>query len=137
MSADPRAVQIAVTGMRPGEALRLDRGDVDWAEGVLRVVGTKFGKSRDVPLQPTTLEALGEYARARDQGWPEPRPESFFVSSAGTRLVISTVDWTFRGLRSRAGITSDRRAPRLHDLRHRLAVRTLISWYEAGLDVEA
>lgn len=130
---------LAVTGLRPGEALRLDRGNVDWAGGVLRVVGTKFGKSRDVPLQPTTLEALGEYARARDRSWPEPRSESFFVSSAGTRLVISTVDWTFKGLRGRAGVTwpSGHRAPRLNDLRHRFAVGTLVSWYEAGLDVEA
>ena len=52
---------IAVCGLRPGEALRLDRTDVDWTEGVLRIVGTKFNKNRDVPIQASTLEALGEY----------------------------------------------------------------------------
>src|SRR5213078_4557374 len=107
---------IAVCGLRPGEALRLDRGDVDWTEGVLRIVGTKFNKHRDVPIQPSTLEALGEYGRARDHRWPHLRSASFFVSTAGTRLVIHTVDWTFRGLLGRAGITSHspwhRRAPR-------------------------
>jgi integrase len=130
---------IAVTGMRPGEALRLDRGDIDWEQSVLRIVGTKFNKNRDVPLQSSTLKALGDYGRARDQRWPDPRSASFFVSTAGTRLVIHTVDWTFRGLLGRTGITSPshRRTPRLYDLRHRFAVRTLINWYEAGLDVEA
>jgi len=129
---------IAVCGLRPGEALRLDRSDVDWAEGLLRIVGTKFGKSRDVPVQPTTLEALGRYGRERDQCWPEPRSASFFVSTAGTRLAHRTVDWTFQGLRGRVGITwpSKRRAPRLHDLRHSFSVKTVTGWYKAGLDVE-
>jgi integrase len=130
---------ITVTGMRPGEALRLDQGDVDWDDSLLKIVGTKFNKNRDVPVAPSTLEALADYVRARDHRWPHPRSASLFVSTAGTRLVIHTVDWTFRGLLSRAGIISPshRRAPRLHDLRHRFAVRTLISWYEDGLDVEA
>jgi integrase/recombinase XerD len=130
---------IAVCGLRPGEALRLDRNDVDWADGVLRIVGTKFGKNRNVPLQPSTMEALGEYGRLRDERWPEPRSTSFFVSTAGTRLTHSTVDWTFRNLLRRAGITSpsNRRPPRLNDLRHTFSVKTLIGWYRAGLDVEA
>jgi integrase len=130
---------VAVCGLRPGEALRLDCGDVDWAEGVVRIVGTKFGKSRDVPVQPTTLEALGDYGRLRDQRWPEPRSASFFVSTAGTRLAHRTVDWTFHGLLHPAGITSpsQRRSPRLHDLRHSFAVKTMVGWYRAGLDVEA
>ena len=130
---------IAVCGLRPGEALRLDCRDVDWAEGVVRIVGTKFGKSRDVPVQPATLEALGDYGRLRDQRWPEPRSASFFVSTAGTRPAHRTVDWTFRGLLLPAGITwpSQRRSPRLHDLRHSFAVKTMVGWYRAGLDVEA
>jgi integrase/recombinase XerD len=130
---------IAVCGLRPGEALRLDRDAVDWVDGLLRIVGTKFGKSRDVPLQPTTLDALRDYGRARDQRWPEPRSASLFVSTAGTRLTHGTVDWTFRGLLRRAGITSpsNGRPPRLHDLRHTFSVKTLIGWYRAGVDVEA
>lgn len=130
---------LAVAGLRPGEALRLNRSDVDWAEGLLRVIGTKFGKCRDVPLHPGTLEALSDYAQTRDQRWPKPRSESFFVSTAGTRLLISTVDRNFQELRRQAAITapSGRRAPRLHDFRHTLAVKTLIHWYQADLDVGA
>ena len=123
----------------PGEGLRLDRHDIDWVDGVVRIVGTKFGKNRDVPVQPATLEALGEYGRLRDQRWPEPTSTSFFVSTAGTRLGHGTVDWTFRNLLGPAGITwpSQRRSPRLADLRHSFAVKTLIGWYRAGLDVDA
>jgi integrase/recombinase XerD len=130
---------IAVCGLRPGEALRLDRNDVDWADGVLRIVGTKFGKDRDVPLQPSTSEALSEYARLRDLRWPEPRSASFFVSTAGARLAHRTLDWTFRNLLGPAGITwpPRRRSPRLHDLRHSFAVKTLVAWYKADVDIEA
>ena len=130
---------IAVCGLRPGEALRLDRRDVDSAEGLLRIVGTKFGKHRDVPLQASTMEALDRYGRLRDRCWPVPRSVSFFVSRTGTRPGIGTVDATFRELLRRAGITSPshRRPPRLHDLRHAFSVKTLIGWYAAGLDVDA
>jgi len=130
---------IAVCGLRPGEALRLDRDDVDWDSATVRIVGTKFGKDRDCPVQPSTLEALSDYGRRREQRWPEPRSASFFVSTAGTRLTHRTVDWTFRNLLGPAGITwpPPRRPPRLHDLRHRFAVKTLIGWYRAGVDVDA
>ena len=130
---------IAVCGLRPGEALRLDRRDVDRTEGLLRIVGTKFGKHRDVPLQASTMEALDRYGRLRDRCWPVPRSVSFFVSRTGTRPGIGTVDATFRELLRRAGITSPshRRPPRLHDLRHAFSVKTLIGWYAAGLDVDA
>src|SRR5438552_2190515 len=77
---------LAVTGLRIGEALRLDRDDVDLAEGALRVRDTKFGKSRDVPLHPSTVDALVAYARLRDQLCRRPVDPSFFVSTAGTRL---------------------------------------------------
>jgi len=130
---------ISVSGMRPGEALRLDRGDIDWNEGVVRVVCTKYAKNRDVPVQPSTLDALGQYAQLRDRCWPEPRSTSFFVSLAGTRLIHNNVDKTFRDLVSRVGVTwpPETRAPRLHDLRHAFAVSTLIGWYQEGGDVEA
>ena len=64
---------LAATGMRVGEALRLERGQVDWAEGVLTVHATKFGKSREVPLAPGTVQALAAYSRLRDQQFPSPR----------------------------------------------------------------
>lgn len=130
---------VAVTGMRPGEALRLDRDDVDWHDGVVRIVGTKFGKDRDVPVQPCTLEALDDYRRLRDRRCPQPRSASFFVSNVGTRLNHGCVDKAFRSLLAPAGITwpAGRRRPRLHDLRHGFAVKTLIGWYREGADVDA
>ena len=130
---------IAVCGLRPGEALRLDRRDVDLAEGLLRIVGTKFDKNRDVPVQASTMEALDRYGRLRDRCWPVPRSVSFFVSRTGKRPGIGIVDATFRGLLRRAGITSPshRRPPRLHDLRHSFSVKTLTGWYAADLDVDA
>jgi integrase len=130
---------MACTGIRPGEVLRLDRNDIDWANGVMRIVGTKFGKNRDVPLQPSTIEALGAYGRLRDERWPEPRTVSFFVSKAGARLKYNNVCCTFRNLLAPAGITwpPQRRSPRMHDLRHSFAVKTLIGWYKAGFDVDA
>lgn len=130
---------LVVTGLRIGEAIRLDRDDLDWRNGLLTVHNSKFGKSREVPLHPSTVEALQTYARLRDQLCPRPAALSFFVSMVGTRLIYNCFHFTFRKLVSRAGL--QRRSascrPRPHDLRHTFAVRTLLDWYRAGLDVEA
>jgi integrase len=132
---------LAVSGMRPGEAIRLDRADVDLGVGVVKVVASKFGKSREVPLHPSTVTALAGYARLRDELSPQPQAASFLVSAAGTRLVHRTVDATFARLVHRVGLRpppqSSRPRPRLHDLRHSLAVRALIGWYRSGADVPA
>jgi len=129
---------LAVTGLRISEALALNRGDVNWADGVLTIRRTKFGKSRLVPVHPSTRRALGRYSRRRDRVYPKPTTESVLVSERGTRLTEWTVRWTFNRLSRRIGLRgpADRRGPRLHDFRHRLAVTTLLRWYRAGLDVE-
>jgi integrase/recombinase XerD len=129
---------LAATGLRVGEAIRLDRDDIDWTEGVLLVRRSKFGKSRQVPLQPSTARALQEYARRREQLCPQPSSESFFVSLRGTRLIYECVQPTFRMLCDRAGVGAGApRPPRIHDLRHTFAVRTLLGWYRDGLDIQA
>ncbi len=64
---------VAVTGMRAGEAVRLDRDDVDIDEGLLTIRNSKYGKSRQLPLHQSTLEALGAYARRRDERHPRPK----------------------------------------------------------------
>jgi integrase len=129
---------LAVTGMRAGEALRLDRDDFDEANGLLTIRDSKFGKSREVPLHPSTVEALLSYARVRDELFPRPTTQSLFVSTTGTRLIYSPFHLTFLELVRQAGL--QRRSatcrPRPHDLRHTFAVRTLLSWYRASLDVE-
>ena len=129
---------LAVTGMRVGEVIRLDRADIDWAGGVLTIRESKFGKTRMVPVHDSTLGTLERYARIRSQLCPHAASASFFVSAAGTRLIYACVGQVFRRLRDRAGIgASADRPPRIHDLRHTFAVRTLLRWYQAGDDAEA
>jgi integrase/recombinase XerD len=130
---------LAVTGMRIGEAIGLDRGDIDFDDGVLTVWYSKFGKSRELPLHPTTVNALKAYASARDRLCPTPTAPSFLVSAAGTRLVYVTVQQVFSGLIRAAGIKPEPggRGPRLHDTRHTFACLTMTGWYRAGADVQA
>jgi integrase/recombinase XerD len=130
---------LAVTGLRIGEALRLDRDDVELTFGVLRIRQTKFGKSREVPLHPSTVEALAAYALRRDQLCPRPREQAFFVSTAGTRLLYCNAHLAWLDLvrRARLGPRSATCRPRPHDLRHSFAVRTLLGWYRDGADVAA
>jgi integrase/recombinase XerD len=129
---------LAATGMRIGEAIRLDRADIDWTSAVLTIRESKFGKTRMAPVQDSTLLSLERYARARDRLCPRTATAGFFVSTAGTRLIYACVGQVFRRLRDRAGIgTGADHPPRIHDLRHTFAVRALLSWYQAGDDVEA
>jgi integrase len=130
---------LAVTGMRPGEAIGLDRGDVDLDTGWITITASKFGKSRQVPLHPSTVAALREYARLRDRRFAPPRTCSFFVTSIGTRPHRVTVQKGFADLVETVGLqpACGGRRPRLHDLRHSLAVATLLDWYRAGVDVQA
>ncbi|MDA8385321.1 MAG: tyrosine-type recombinase/integrase [Actinomycetota bacterium] len=130
---------LAVTGMRPGEAIRLDREDVDLARGFLTIRSTKFGKSREVVLHSSTVAALEAYVRRRDELIPHPIGPTFFVSRDGTRLSHGHVDCTYRQLVRQAGLPQlpSRRPPRLHDFRHTFAVHTVIDWYRDGVDVAA
>ena len=129
---------LAASGLRIGEAIKLDRSDVDWAEGVLLIRESKFGKSRLVPLHTSSMHALTAYAQLRDELQPRPKEPSFFVSLTRTRLPYAVVSQTFRQLANNAGIgTHAPSAPRLHDLRHTFAVRTLLGWYRTGEDVQA
>jgi integrase/recombinase XerD len=128
---------MATTGT--GEAMRLDRGDVDLDDHVLAVLHSKHGKSRLVPLHPTASAALTAYARRRDRLCPTPAAPAFFLSGAGTRLNHTNASTTFAGLLAAAGVVAPegRRRPRLTDLRHSFAVATLVSWYADRADVPA
>ncbi|HET6951746.1 MAG TPA: tyrosine-type recombinase/integrase [Acidimicrobiales bacterium] len=130
---------LAVSGLRIGEALRLDRDDVDLDDGVLHVRQTKFGKSREVPLHPSTVNALAAYARRCDELCPRPRDPSFFISPAGTRVLYCNAHLAWLDLVRRAGLQprSATCRPRPHDLRHSFAVCTLLGWYRDGVDVGA
>jgi integrase/recombinase XerD len=130
---------LAVTGMREGEALRLDRGDVDFDAGLLAIRQTKFNKSRLLPLHASTVTALRGYARDRDRLCAQPGQPSFFVSTRGTRVAGRRVRAVFADLIDQVGLQPrfGSRRPRVHDLRHSFAVATLLDWYRDGLDVAA
>lgn len=126
------------TGLRTSEALRLDRTDVDLVNGVLTIRDTKFGKARYVPVHPTTRVVLQRYARVRDRLCPHPMGPRFFLSDQGRRVSADMVRWTFIRLSRHIGLrdADDSRGPRIHDLRHRLAISTLTRWHRRGVDVE-
>ncbi len=129
---------LAATGMRVGEALRLERREVDWAEGVVTVHASKFGKSREVPLAPSAVQALAAYAQTRDRSLPRPKSSAFFLSTAGTPVAYPHFGAAFRGLVRASGVGAGSPVrPRIHDMRHTFAVHTLASWYRAGEDVDA
>jgi len=131
---------IAVTGMRISEALALDRDDIDLEHGVLTIRQTKFGQSRLVPIHSSTIIALQRYAQRRDLLLPRTATPAFFLAERGTRITQWSARYNFAKVSQRIDLRTPTRGygrgPRVHDLRHRFAVRTLIDWYRAGLDVE-
>lgn len=130
---------LAVTGMRVGEAIALNRDHVDLDSGLLTIAHPKFDRSRIVPLCPSTTAALARYAARRDELRPSCTEPSFFVSIRGTRLIYGCIQRSFSQLVQQVGLEprSERCRPRLHDFRHRFAVETLLGWYRSGADVTA
>jgi len=130
---------LAVTGMRIGEAIRLDRSDVDLEHARLVVRKSKFGKSRQLPLHPSTVEALRAYLRQRDELRPRVETPALLISERGKRLERHHVEWQFRLLRKRIGLTPrpGSQPPRLHDIRHSFAVHTMLDSYRTGGDPAA
>ncbi|MGH7074075.1 MAG: tyrosine-type recombinase/integrase [Stellaceae bacterium] len=127
---------LASTGLRSGEALRLDRTDVDLADGVLHIRKTKFRKDRLVPVHATTLVALRIYSRHRDAAFPASKDSAFFISSRGNRLSPTGLAAAFGVARQLAGLDNDK-ALRPHDLRHRFAITRLAVWHREKADVQA
>jgi integrase len=129
---------LAVAGLRIGEALRLDRDDVDLIAGVLTIRLSKFGKSREVPIHASTVDALANYSRRRDR-LCQPADQAFFISTTGRRLLYCNAHLAWLEMVRQAGLLprSAICRPRPHDLRHSFAVRTLIGWYRDGADVQA
>lgn len=130
---------MAATGLRTGEAVALDRADVDLAAGTLTVRDAKWRKTRQVPIHATVAAALDDYRQLRDTTLPDAPADAFFVSRSGRRLTAAELTRRFRGLRDDLGIHAPpyRRPPRLYDLRHSFAVGTLVDWHAAGVDVQA
>jgi integrase len=127
---------LAVTGIRVGEAISLNRGDVDLRAGLLRVRHGKFDKARELALHPTAVDALRRYQRLRARNVPHTATPALLVSTAGTRLLYCNVHHTFHRLVGLAGLAprSASCRPRIHDLRHTFAVRAMLDAYAAGQD---
>jgi integrase len=132
---------IAATGMRISEAVSLDRQDVDLKDKLLSIRESKFRKSRLVPVHGTTRDALSDYANSRDQVLHRLQSVAFFVSERGTRVTAWAARDNFAVVSRRIGIRKKIKGkrvgcgPRLHDMRHRFAAKTLVDWYRAGINV--
>jgi integrase/recombinase XerD len=123
---------IAVTGIRRGEALAIPAGGIDLDAGLLPVAPAKSRCERVLPLHPTTTAALAEYDELRSRC--HPPATAFFVTTRGRRICGTAALKAFRRACTIAGIPGQ---PRIHDLRHSLAVTTLLQWYRSGEDVAA
>jgi len=130
---------LAVTGMRVGEAIPLDRDDLDLEHGRLVVRDSKFGKSRQLPLHPTTITALRQYLATRDTLKPKPPTTALLIGTWGGRLHRDVVESTFRLLRQRVGLRArpGSAPPRVRDIRHSFAVHTMLDAYRSGGDPAA
>jgi integrase/recombinase XerD len=130
---------LSVSGLRLGEARNLELQDVDLKAGVLTIRGTKFGKSRLVPLHASTCKVLADYIARRQRHWAaRPVSSYLFVSSRGNRLDGGEIHRTFYALSRQTGLrgAADSHGPRLHDMRHVFATNTLLHWYQADQDPE-
>lgn len=128
---------LACTGLRVSEAIRLQLGDVDLVDGLLRVRESKFRKSRLVPLHPSAVKALKGYARRRDELVPPNSAPAFFMLEKGFPVTYSRTRTVVHGVRRRLGWEPTSACPRpyLRSLRHTFACHRLVAWYEQGADV--
>jgi integrase/recombinase XerD len=127
------------TGLRVGEVVRLNNNDLDKTTGIVTVQDSKNRRSRIVPIDPSTTEALDTYIETRDRLRPETLDNSLFVSTVGRRVRTGNLGVAFASLVALAGLPPyhDGVGPRIGGLRHSFAVQTLIEWHNANLDVGA
>lgn len=131
---------LACTGLRISEALALSCADVDLDAGVITVRAGKRGLTRLVPLHPSTFEPLGDYSAERTRRFgPPASTDAFFRTETSERISYNSAHHAFSIARRRLGwdATGRTRAPRIHDLRHRMVVRRIQTWHAEGVDVDA
>jgi integrase len=130
---------IAVSGLRVSEAVGLDDDDVDLDQGVITVKRSKNGKARFVPVASSTAARLRRY-RAERMRLLGATVGAFFRSDDGRQPTDCCARYNFAlvcqeiGLRQPQRFCRHGRGPRIHDLRHTFAVRTIMGWYRKGLD---
>ena len=128
---------MVVTGCRVSELIALNREDVDMKNGWITIRDSKCHKSRLLPLHPTTLRQIKKYCKLRDSQFPIPDTQSFFLSDQGTQVSNSGTRKVFIRISKRIGLrgTTDSKGPRIHDIRHTFAVKTMLNWYRDGVDI--
>jgi len=133
---------MASTGVRVSEAIHLRDADVDLRRRMVTIQQTKFAKSRQLPIHPSTVKALARYRKHRERYLPTATGMPFLIGSRGHRLGLPLSERqahrVFTGLRDGLGWVNrgGHDAPRLHDLRHTFAVRRLVRWYADGVDID-
>lgn len=127
-------------GLRPCEVEALEDADFDDGAGMLTVRNSKNGKSRLVPLEESVACAVSSYREMRDAARPGGASGSMVLGTGGRPMTAHVLEVMFTELRMTLlgrGQMWERRPPRLMDLRHTFAVRTIMKWHEEGADVNA
>jgi integrase len=129
---------LACTGLRVSEAIALSKHNVDLQRGVLIILQSKCHQSRLVPLHPSAIPVLRQYASFRDRYHTATLSQAFFLSERGMPLTTGGVRAAFRKIRQKSGwrVSPTGRLPRVHDLRHTFACRRLLGWYKTGVNVD-
>ncbi len=131
---------IAVTGLRISEALRLDDCNVDTETGILQIRGAKNADERLIAVTACSAKQLADYRKVRDRLLNNCDNPAFFIGETRRRITVYRAEYNFSVVGQRIGLrepqTNGRKGcgPRIHDLRHTFATKTLIKWYSAGLD---
>ena len=127
-------------GLRVGEVVRLQYGDVDLKRQLLVINKSKFGKTRLVPFGPNIGKSLDDYLSSGHDWYGQWQPHDPVFSFSGKEqrkpICIETVSQTFHNLMLKLcfDVSPGTGAPRLHCLRHSFAVETLLRWYRTGMD---
>lgn len=129
---------IAAAGLRVSEAVHLLEADVDLKRGLLTVRKTKFAKSRQLPLHPSTVEALRRYRIKRSHHVAVTAEMPFFVSSKGKGLGLRQVARIFAALRQQLRWVNrgGHDQPRIQDMRHTFAVQRVTLWQAHGVEID-
>lgn len=130
---------LAAAGLRISEALTLTMADVDLHNGVLLIREAKFHQQRLVPLHPSVTYSLRAYARRRDQLVPRPCCDRFFLRDDGSGANQAGIRYALQALCQQLDLQprGDYPRHRLHDMRHTFIVRSILRFYERGVDIDS
>lgn len=128
---------LAVTGCRISEMVNLSISDVNLRTGILTIRGSKFGKSRELPISSTTKDILRDYANKRAIFAIHQSVDNYFISERGKPLTVNGVEIVYVRLSKKIGLRNkdDSFGPRVHDFRHSFAIKTIINCYKDNADV--